>query len=167
MSHGVCHCSGAFRSRIRVWLSEVTKTDVKPNNPQSEPDPASSCRNLAKSGNEDDRRFIEVTAKQRWPTALRCHSRACGFQFSFTSIPSPASTLLSRDLRIASSRQGARVCNCFAQLFNAHHHGGIGFDLSVPGFTPPLLLRLIRPRVPTCPDRRRHASRRALFARQP
>jgi hypothetical protein len=40
------------------------------------------------------------------------------------------------------STRGAGV-QLFAQLFGGHF-GGIGFDLRAPGFTPPLLLRLLR-----------------------
>ena len=42
----------------------------------------------------------------------------------------------------AASKTGAGV-QLFAELFG-HDYGGIGVDLRAPGFTPPLLLRLLR-----------------------
>ena len=43
----------------------MAKADAKPNNPQSEQNLRQAIEILLKSGNDDDRRFIETTAKQR------------------------------------------------------------------------------------------------------
>jgi len=98
---------------------------------------------LLKSGNEDDRRFIESTAKQRL---------ANGLAVSFAGVWVPALLHLNpiagvevleqglKDSVVSTTGAGVQL---LAQLF-ARDHRGFGFDLSAPGFTPPLLLRLIR-----------------------
>ncbi len=144
ISHASAIVAALFVPRIRVWLSEVTKTDVKPNNPQSEQTLRQAVEILLKSGNEDDRRFIEVTAKQRLANGLAVPFAGVWLPILLHLNPLAGVDALEQGLKdsVVSTR-GAGV-QLFAQLFNRHHHGGIGFDLSVPGFTPPLLLRLIR-----------------------
>jgi hypothetical protein len=144
ISHASAIVAALFVPRIRAWLSEVTKTDVKPNNPQSEQNLRQAVEILLKSGNEDDRRFIEVTAKQRLANGLAVPFAGVWLPVLLHLNPLAGVDALEQGLKdsVVSTR-GAGV-QLFAQLFNRHHHGGIGFDLSVPGFTPPLLLRLIR-----------------------
>ena len=143
VSHASAIIGALFVPRIRAWLSEVTQIDAKLNNPQSELNLRQAIEILVKNGNDDDRRFIEMIAKQRL---------ADGLAVPFTKVWLPALLHLNAGAGVealekglkdsAASKTGAGV-QLFANLFD-RDYGGIGVDLRAPGFTPPLLLRLLR-----------------------
>ncbi|MEA2795342.1 MAG: hypothetical protein QOI87_2722 [Bradyrhizobium sp.] len=143
ISHASAIVAALFVPRIRAWLTEVARAEAKPNNPQSEQNLRQAVEVLLKSGNEDDRRFIESTAKQRL---------ANGLAVPFAGVWLPAILHLNPIAGVEALEQGLKDCvisrtgagvQLFAQLFD-RRHGGTGFDLSAPRFAPSLLLRLIR-----------------------
>ncbi len=155
-----------FVPRIRAWLTEIAKIDAKPDNPQFELNLGQAIEILIKSGNDDDRRFLEVTSRERladdlavpfatvWLTALLQLNAVAGVQ------------ALEKGLKDnAASKTGAGV-QLFAKLFD-RDYGGIGVDLRAPGFTPPLLLRLLQLTYQQNSDRGRCAPRRLLLTRHP
>lgn len=143
ISHASAIISALFVPRIRAWLSEIVLVDVKPNNPQPEQNLRQAIEILVRNGNDDDRRFIEMTARRRL---------ADGIAAPFANVWLPALLHLNPLMGVETlekglkendaSKQGMGV-QLFAKLFD-HDHGGIGVDLRASGFIPPLLLRLLR-----------------------
>ncbi|MBA3518513.1 MAG: ATP-binding protein [Rhizobiales bacterium] len=143
ISHASAIIATLFVPRIRAWLSKVAQFYARPNNAQSGQNLRQAIEILVKSGNDDDRHFIERIARQRladglavpvanvWLPALLHLSAVAGVE------------ALEKGLKeSAASKTGAGV-HLFAELFD-RDYGGIGVDLRAPGFTPPLLLRLLR-----------------------
>jgi hypothetical protein len=143
ISHASAIVAALFVPRIRAWLAEVAKVDAEPNNPQSGQNLRQAIEILLKSGNEDDRLFIESTAKQRLTGGLAVPFANVWLPALLHLNPAAGVETFEQGLEEATvSTMGAGV-RLFAQLFD-RYHGGIGFDLSPPGFTPILLLRLLR-----------------------
>ena len=143
ISHASAIIAALFVPRIRAWLSEVASVDAKPNNPQFGQNLRQAVEILFKSGNDDDRRFIEMTARQRladglavpfakvWLAALLHLNAVAGVE------------ALEKGLKeSAPSKTGVGV-QLFGGLFDPAY-GGMGIDLRASGFTPALLLRLLR-----------------------
>jgi hypothetical protein len=143
ISHASAIVAKLFVPRIRAWLTEVAKAEAKPNNPQSEQNLRQAVGILLKCGNEDDWRFIESIAKQRLANGLAVPFAGVWLPALLHLNPIAGVEVLEQALKDSvASTTGAGV-QMFAQLFGGDH-GGFGFDLSAPGFTPPLLLRLVR-----------------------
>ena len=70
ISHASAIIAALFVPRIRAWLSEVAPVDATPNNPQSGQNLRQAIEILVKSGNDNDRRFIEETARRRLADSL-------------------------------------------------------------------------------------------------
>jgi hypothetical protein len=143
ISHAPAIIAALFVPRIRAWLSEVAPVDVKPNDPQRDLNLRQAIEILVKSGNDDDRRLIEMAARQHlgdglavsfanvWLSALLHLDVAAGVE------------ALEKGLKeSATSKTGAGV-KLFAELFD-RDYGGVGVNLRATGFTPPLLFRLLR-----------------------
>jgi hypothetical protein len=132
-----------FVPRIRAWLTEVAKADAQPNNPQFEQNLRQAVEILLKSGNDNDRRFIETTAKQRIANGLAVPFPGVWLPVLLHLNPVAGVEVLEQGLKgSVVSTTGAGV-QLFARLFD-RDHGRLGVDLSEPRFTPPLLLRLLR-----------------------
>jgi hypothetical protein len=143
ISHASAIVAALFVARIRAWLMEVAKADTKLNNPQSEQNLRQAVEILVKSGNHDDRDFIKMTARQKLTNDLAMPFAGVWLPALLHLDPLAGVDALERGLKgSVVSTTGAGV-QLFARLFGGNH-GGIGVDLSAPGFTPPLLLRLIR-----------------------
>lgn len=140
VSHASAIIAALFVPRIRAWLTEIAQVNARPNN--SGQNIRQAIEILIKNGNDDDRRFIQLTARQRltdglavpfasmWLSALLHLNSAAGVEALEKGL---------KDSAISKTGAGVRL---FAELFN-RDHGGIGFDLGAPGFTPSLLLRLL------------------------
>lgn len=143
ISYASAIISALFVPRIRAWLAEIAQVDAKPNNPQSEQNLRQAIKVLVINGNDDDRRFIEMTARQRL---------TAGLAVPFVNVWLPALLRLNAGAGVealekglkesAASKTGAGV-QLFAKLFD-RDYGGVGVDLRAPSFTPSLLLRLLR-----------------------
>ena len=82
-----------FVPRIRAWLSEVGQLHAKPSNPQTGQNICHAIEILIKSGSDDDRRSLEITARQRLAGGLvQPFSNFC-FAPYFIWMPSPVSRL--------------------------------------------------------------------------
>jgi hypothetical protein len=143
ISHASAIVATLFVPRIRAWLTEVEKADAKPNDIQSEPKVRQAVEILLKRGSEDDRRLIETIAKQRLTNGLTVPFASIWLPALLHLNPIAGVEVLEQGLKESVfSTTGAGI-QLFAQLFD-RDRGGIGFDLGAPGFTPPLLLRLLR-----------------------
>ena len=141
ISHASAIVAALFVPRIRAWLTEVAKAEAKPNDPQSEQNFRQAAGILLKFGNEDDRRFMESTARQRLDNGLAIPFAGVWLPALLRLNPIAGVEVLEQALKdCVVSTTGAGV-QMFAQLFSGDHGG---FDLSASGFTPPLLLRLVR-----------------------
>jgi hypothetical protein len=143
ISHASAIVATLFVHRIRAWLAGIAQADPKPDNPQSGQNLRQAIEILVNSGNDDDRRFIERTARQRLADGLAVPFANVWLPALLHLNPVAGIEALEKGLKEgAASNTGAGV-QLFAELFNPDY-GGIGFDLGAPGFTPPLLLRLLR-----------------------
>jgi hypothetical protein len=143
ISHAPAIVAALFVPRIRAWLTEVAQVDVKPNNQESRQNVRQAIEILIQNGNDNDRRFIETTAR---------HGLADGIASSFAKIWLAALLDLNAAAGVEAFEKGLKRCaaskagvgvQLFAELFD-RDYGGIGVNLRAPGFTPPLLLRLLR-----------------------
>ena len=114
-----------------------------PNNPQFGQNLRQAIEILIKSGNDDDRRSIEMTARQHLPDGLAAPFSNVWLPALLHLNPVAGVDALERELKEGAAPMTDAGMQLFAELFD-RDHGGIGFDLSAPGFTPPLLLRLLR-----------------------
>jgi hypothetical protein len=143
ISYAAAIISALFVPRIRSWLVEVAQADPMPNNPQFGQNLRQAIEILIKSGNDDDRRSIEMTARQHLPDGLAAPFSNVWLPALLHLNPVAGVDALERGLKEGAAPMTDAGMQLFAELFD-RDHGGIGFDLSAPGFTPPLLLRLLR-----------------------
>lgn len=143
ISHASAIIAALFIPRIRGWLTEIAQVDAKPKNPQSGHNISQGIEILVKSGNDDDRRFIETAARQRLADGLAVPFANVWLPTLLHLNPVAGVETLEKGLKeSAASKAGAGV-QLFAELF-ARDYGGVGVDLRAPGFTPSLLFRLLR-----------------------
>jgi len=143
ISHASAIIAALFAPRIRAWLAEIAQADAKSNNSQSEQNLRQAIEILVKSGNDDDRRFIEITARQRLANGLAAAFANVWLPALLHLNPVVGVEALEKGLKhSAASKTGGGV-QLFAKLFD-RDYGGIGVDLRAPGFGPQLLLRLLR-----------------------
>jgi hypothetical protein len=143
ISHASAIIAALFVPRIRAWLTEIAQVDAKPNNPQPGQNLRQAIEILLKNGNDDDRRFIELTAGQHLTDGLAVPFANVWLPALLHLNPAAGVEALEKGLKdSAASKTGAGV-QLFAELFN-RDYGGIGFDLGAPGFTPSFLLRLLQ-----------------------
>ena len=142
ISYASAIVAALFVPRIRAWLSEVTQVDAKPNNTQFEHNLRQAIEILVKNGNDTDHRFIETMARQRLAGGL-----AVPFVNVWLSALLGLNVVAGIDVLEAglaentASKPGTGV-QLFAELFARGDSTGV--DLRAPGFTPSLLLRLLR-----------------------
>jgi hypothetical protein len=141
VSHASAVVAALFIPRIRAWLRDLAKIDATPNNPAAKQNLQQGVELLLKAGNDDDRRFIETVATARlskglsvpfatvWLPALLRLNPAAGVEVLATGLAQSA---------VSTEGSGAQL---FASLFDSDR---MGVNLSAPGFTPQLLLRLAR-----------------------
>jgi hypothetical protein len=132
-----------FVPRIRAWVTAVTEIGVTLTQSEALQNLTQAIKILIQSGNEDDRRFIETTAMSRLADDLAALF-AKAWLAALLNLKAVAGVeILEKGLeKSAESKFGDRV-QLFATLFN-RDNGGIGVNLRGPGFSPPLLLRLLR-----------------------
>jgi hypothetical protein len=141
VSHASAIVAALFIPRIRAWLTELAKIDAAPNNQASEQNLRQGVEILIKAGNDDDRRFIETIAAQRLSKGLSVPFASVWLPALLRLHPAAGVDVLQAGLgRSAASTTGAGA-QLFARLFDSDR---MGVDLSAPGFTPQLLLRLVR-----------------------
>jgi hypothetical protein len=140
--HASAIIAALFVPRIGAWLSEVTQVDAKPNNL-----PGQSIRQaieiLIKSGSDDDRRLIEITAIQRLANGLAVPIANVWLSALFHLNPAAGVETLEKGLEATAASKTGEGARLFAELFD-RDYGNIGIDLRASGFSPPLLLRLLR-----------------------
>jgi len=143
ISYASAIIAALFVPQIRAWLSDVAQLEASPNNPQFGQNLRQAIEILVKSGNDDDRRSLEKTARQRL---------VHGLVLPFAKVWLPALIHLNAEAGVEALEEGLKESaaskndagvQLFAELFD-RDYGGIGVDLRAPGFTPPLLLRVLR-----------------------
>lgn len=141
VSHASAIVAALFIPRIRARLVELAKIDIAPNNQTSEQNLRQGVETLIKAGNDDDRRFVEAVAAERLSKGLSVPFARVWLPALLRLDPAAGVEVLEAGLGpSAVSRMGAGA-QLFANLFNSDF---MGVDLSAPGFTPQLLLRLAR-----------------------
>ncbi|MGA8170180.1 MAG: hypothetical protein WB816_05010 [Methylocystis sp.] len=143
ISHASALIAALFVPRIHVWLSEVAPVDATPKNPPSKQNLRQAIDILVKSGNDNERRFIEESARRHLADSLAVPFANVWLRALLHLNAVAGVEALENGLTgCAPSKTGVGV-RLFAGVFN-QDYGGIGFDLRAPEFTPPLLLRLLR-----------------------
>ena len=140
VAHAPAILAALFVPRIRAWLAEFSAAGHGTNNPHAAHHLKQAIDVLIKSGTDDDREFVRAEAARHgmaggllgdvWLPALLHLDPALGVE-----------TLERRLDGVAIAKLGAGV-ELFAGLYNGDR--GRGVDLGGAGFTPPLLLRLLR-----------------------
>lgn len=132
-----------FIPRIRAWLSEVATSDMRPNEPQAGQNLRQAIALLVRLGSDEDRRFVEATAKGRLADGIAV-SYPDIWLHALLHLNEPAGVdALEQGLSTSSASKYGSGVQIFAQLFS-RDHGGLGLDLNGSGFSPSLLLRLLR-----------------------
>ncbi|TXM63792.1 hypothetical protein [Methylobacterium sp. WL120] len=129
-----------FAPRIRAWLDDFEAGNRASVNPSTEHNLRQAINILVKNGTDDDRRFVEAESVRRiansdtfdsvWLWALIKLNPAVGVE------------ALERRLRASEVVPIMTGMQLFASLLDSDR--GAGIDLGGAGFTPPLLLRLLR-----------------------
>ncbi|HKO70771.1 MAG TPA: hypothetical protein VJV58_07555 [Bradyrhizobium sp.] len=143
ISHASAIIAALFVPRIRAWVEEIAQAHTRSNSPESQQNLRQAIEILAKSGNDDDRAFLEMTATQRLADGIAVPFAKLWLPALLNLNPVAGVEVIENGLKDSTaSKMGAGV-QLFAGLFD-RDYGGIGFALEEPGFTPSLLLRLLR-----------------------
>lgn len=142
ISHASAIVATLFVPRIRAWLAEAAQVDAKPNL-QSGQNLLQAIEILLKSGNDDDRHFIELTAKERMAKDLAAPFVSMWLSTLLHLNTSAGIDALEKSLEGSVASKTGTGVQLFGELFN-RDYGRTNVDLSASGFTPSLLLRLLR-----------------------
>lgn len=143
ISYASASVAELFVPRIRAWLSEVAPIDATHKNPQSGQNLRQAIEILVKSGNENDRRFIEETALKRLESGTEGPFSNIWLRALLHLNPGTGIAAIENALKGSTPSKTDAGVKLFAEVFD-QDYGGIGFDLRAPGFTPAFLLRLLR-----------------------
>jgi hypothetical protein len=133
--------AAVFVPRIRQWLSEVAQVNTEPNEKASEQNLRQAVEILRKSGNSGDRDYLAAIATERLKGGLGVPFASVWLPTLLRLRPEAGVEVLETGLKgSAVSRLGAGA-QWFARLFDGDD---VGIDLKAPGYTAPVLLRLIR-----------------------
>jgi hypothetical protein len=143
VSHASAIIAALFVPRIRAWLTEIVQAGAKPNHPQSGQNLRQAIGILVKSGNDDDRGFIERTARIGLADNLAVPFANVWLPALLHLNPTAGIEALENGLRGSAALKTGTGVQLFAEIFD-RDYGGVGFDLRTSGFTPRLLLRLLR-----------------------
>jgi hypothetical protein len=141
--HASAIVAALFIPRVRAWLAEVSKADVTVIHARCGQNLRQGMEILLENGNDDDRRFIETMAGTRLVNGLTIPlANLWLWALMHLNAVAGVDALESGLKESAPSKMGAGV-QLFAELFGREVRGK-GVDLRAPGFTPTLLLRLLR-----------------------
>jgi hypothetical protein len=129
-----------FVPRIRAWLETLDAGNSSNNQAQLEGQVQRAIGILIKSGTNEDRRFIEADAQRRLADGGRYGESWLSALLHLN--PSAGVEALARRLEYAPISQYGAGVELLASLFDRDR--SISIDLSGAGFTPALLLRLMR-----------------------
>ncbi len=132
-----------FVARIRSWVKKVVEADAKSNNLHSEQNLRKGVEILLKYGSDEDRRLLEVTANQRLKGDFSAPFTRVLLPVLLHLNPVVGVDVIEHGLKDAAISKVSSGVQLFSWLFD-RTRGGVGVDLTAPGFTPPLLLRLLR-----------------------
>jgi hypothetical protein len=130
-----------FVPRVRTWLSEVSADERQSNHPASEHNLNQAIEILLKYGNEEDRRFLESTALRRLSSGLAAPQATVWLPVLFQLNPAAAVDILENGLAASPVSSVGDGAQWLARLLGRHQSA---INLAEPGFTPKLLLRLVR-----------------------
>ena len=143
ISHAPPILAALFAPRIRAWLTAGAQVDVTPKNQKPGRTFGKQSKSSFKSGTDDDRRFIQTTATRRLADGLTASFAKTWLAALLNLSPATGVETLEKGLeKPAASKTGVGV-QLFATLFD-RNYGGIGVNLRASGFSPPLLLQLLR-----------------------
>lgn len=141
VSHSPPLIAALFVPRIRSWIAEAVQVGAPPNNLQVGQNLRQGIKILVVSGNDDDRAFIESNAQRQLSRGLTGPFVTAWLSALFYLNPKAGLEALEAGL---AANPGADLgIPLFGQLFD-NSHGGISINLQAEGFTPSLLLRLLR-----------------------
>ncbi len=129
-----------FTSRVRTWLAEFRAEGRAIENPHTAHHLGQAINILAKNGTDDDRRFVETEAV--WRLAAGDPFAGVWLPALLNLNPAVGVETLERRLREAQTAPSESYVEFFGNLFDSDR--GASIDLGGAGFTPLLLLRLLR-----------------------
>lgn len=143
VSHASAIVSTLFIPRIRSWLLEIAQTDTEQSRSRPEHNLRQAIEILIKNGNDDDRLFIERTAQHYLTNGVASPFANVWLPALLYLNPSAGVEALDNGLKESTASKDGLGVKLFAKLFDSDY-GGVAVDLRAPGFTPPLLLQLLR-----------------------
>ncbi len=129
-----------FVSRIRSWLAELDSSSFSGNEFPLEHNVRMAIDILLKNGSDDDRRFIEAEAQKRISDDDRVANAWLSALLNLN--PTVGVTILRQRLESCSVSKYGTGVEIFGSLFDRAH--GRGIDINGAGFSPALLLQLLR-----------------------
>ncbi len=143
ISHASAIVATLFVSRIREWLSQELPVDDGTDNTHFRQTLRQAIEILVKYGNDGDRRLIEAAARQYLSGSLAIPVANVWLSTLLHLNPLAGVEALEKALNETASASTGSGVQLLAELFG-RDHGGIDVDLRSRGFSPPLLLRLLR-----------------------
>ena len=143
ISYASAIIAALFVPRVGSWVTEIAKAQAEPNHSHSEQNLRQATQILIVSGNDDDRRFLEFIAQQRLDHGLSVPFARVWLPVLLRLNLAAGGAAIERGLKDAAISKTGTGVQLFAQLFQ-RDRGGVAVDLGAAGFTPSLLLRLVR-----------------------
>ncbi|WP_322516448.1 hypothetical protein SR870_02370 [Rhodopseudomonas palustris] len=141
IDHAPAIIAALFIPRIRAWLAGEFSIHITNSTPEHELRQAIAI--LIRMGNDDDRNYIVSTSKAHLSDGIDTPFAYAWLPALLYLEPSAGIQTLEMSLEECIASQDGLGVQLFGRLFK-NDYGGIGIDLRAPGFTPPLLLRLLR-----------------------
>lgn len=132
-----------FIPRIRAWLMEVATTDAKSNHSSSEQCLDQAVQILMQSESKENHQVLESIAEQRMVEGLAIPHAGVWLRALLQLNPPAGVEAFENGLKDCIVSSAGIGVQWFARLFGSNRDG-VGVDLTAPGFTPALLLRLVR-----------------------
>jgi hypothetical protein len=143
VGHASPTVAALFIPRIRAWLMDPSTIDLEANALVSGENLQRAVEILIRSGSDEDRQFLKSVAEQRLSGGLALPSADVWLAILLQLDPSVGVQTLETGLKDSVGSGGADGVWWFARLFG----GGrqlLGVDPTGPGFTPTILLRIVR-----------------------
>jgi hypothetical protein len=132
-----------FVPRIRAWLEEAAAAEPKSNHPASKQRVGQAVQLLMKYGSDEDRRWLQSLSKRTLARGLDAPFAGAWLPVLLQLDPTAGVDALENGLKSAAVSKESDGVKWFAQLFS-RDRGDVAINLTEPGFTPQLLLRLVR-----------------------
>jgi hypothetical protein len=141
--HASTTVGALFIPRISAWLMVAATADPESNHPVSAQNLSQAIQILVRSGSDADRQLLETMSAERLSGGLAVPLAGVWLPVLLQLNPSAGVDALEKGLKDAAVSDVGDGVQWLARLFG-RDHAEISVDIKASGFTPELLLRLIR-----------------------